>query len=187
MATETKPDGRPPGRAQTLRMQSLVNALTRTALSTPGVAKGIGRRMILLYVVGRNTGKKYAIPVTYTEYEGKVLIGTQFPWVRNLRTGERIKVRYKGKVRTAEVEVVEDEDRVVELFGIMCRENHSFAQFHNIAVDGKGEPDPAAVREAYRLGARAVLLTPKVTEKAEAPKTAETSQGMSQGIEPEPT
>ncbi|MBW8803597.1 MAG: hypothetical protein AUG49_11985 [Catenulispora sp. 13_1_20CM_3_70_7] len=160
MGTETKPDGRPAGRAQTLRMQGLVNVLMRTALSTPGMAKGIGRRMILLYVVGRNTGKRYAIPVAYMEYEGKVLLGTQFPWVRNLRTGERIEVRYKRKVRTAEVEVVEEEDRVVELFEIMCRDNHAFAKFHNIDVDGKGEPDPAAVREAYRLGARAILLTP---------------------------
>lgn len=160
MGTETKPDGRPPGRAQTLRMQGLVNALTRTALSVPGVAKGIGGRMILLYVVGRNTGKKYAIPVVYREYEGKVLIGTQFGWVRNLRTGERIQVRYKGKVRTAEVEVVDEEDRVVELFEIMCRDNHSFAKFHTIGIDGKGEPDPGAVRAAYGWGARAILLTP---------------------------
>ncbi|MFL6113985.1 MAG: nitroreductase family deazaflavin-dependent oxidoreductase [Catenulispora sp.] len=160
MGTETKPDGRPPGRAQTLRMQGLVNALTRTALSTPGVAKGIGRRLILLYVVGRNTGKKYAVPVSYMKHEGKALIGTQFGWVRNLQTGQSVEVRYKGKLRTAEAEVVDEQERVIELFEMLCRDNHAFAKFHNIAIDSKGEPDPAALREAYQLGARVVLLTP---------------------------
>ena len=77
-------------------MQGLVNAFTRAALSTPGVAKGIGRRLILLYVFGRNSGKRYAIPIAYMEHGGKVLIGTQFGWVRNLRTGDPIQVQLQG-------------------------------------------------------------------------------------------
>ena len=142
-------------------MQSLVNTFTRAALSTPGVAKGIGRRLILLYVFGRKSGKRYAIPIAYMEHEGKVLIGTQFGWSRNLRTGDPIQVRYKGLLRSADVEVVEDEDRVVELYTLMCRDNHAFAKFHNIGFDDKGEPYPEAVRAAVRQGARAILLTPQ--------------------------
>ncbi|NUP54025.1 MAG: nitroreductase family deazaflavin-dependent oxidoreductase [Catenulispora sp.] len=161
MGTETKSAGRPAGRAQTLRMQGLVNALTRTALSTPGVAKGIGRYLILLYVVGRKSGKKYTVPIAYIEHDGKVLIGTQFGWSRNLRTGQDLRVRYKGKLRTAEVEVVEDEDRVIELYRLLCKANHNFAGFHNIAIDAAGEPDPVGLRDAYKLGAKAILLTPK--------------------------
>ncbi|MEZ0108447.1 deazaflavin-dependent oxidoreductase (nitroreductase family) [Catenulispora sp. EB89] len=162
MGTGTKPAGRAAGRAQTLPMQGLVNALTRAALSTPGVAKGIGRRLILLYVFGRRSGKRYAIPIAYMEHDGKVLIGTQFGWSRNLRTGDPIQVRYKGKLRSADIEVVEDPDRVAELYTLMCRDNHAFAKFHNIGFDSAGTPDAAAVREAVRLGARAILLTPQV-------------------------
>ena len=143
-------------------MQRLVNALTRTALSTPGLAKGIGRKLILLYVFGRNSGKRYAIPIAYMEHDGKVLIGTQFNWVRNLRTGDPIQVRYKGQLRSAEVEVVTDEDRVTDLYTLLCKDNHNFAKFHNISFDTKGDPNPQAVREAVRLGARAILLTPQV-------------------------
>ena len=161
MGTETKQSGRPAGRAQTLPVQGLVNALTRAALSTPGVAKGIGRRLILLYVFGRKSGKRYAIPIAYMAYEGKVLIGTQFGWSRNLRTGDPIQVRYKGNLRSADVEVVEEPERVAELYTLMCRDNHAFAKFHNIGFDAQGEPDPAAVAEAVRLGARAILLTPQ--------------------------
>jgi len=141
-------------------MQGLVNALTRTALSTPGVAKGIGKRLILLYVTGRKTGKKYSIPIAYMAHDGKVMIGTSFRWVRNLRTGESIQVRYKGDLRTAEVEVVDDEERVVELYRLICKDNRAFANFNHIAVDAKGEPDSDALHAAYGFGARVVLLTP---------------------------
>jgi hypothetical protein len=161
MNAETRPAGRPPGRAQKLPMQKLVNAFTRAALNTPGVAKGIGQRLILLYVFGRNSGKRYAIPIAYMAHDGKVLIGTQFGWSRNLRTGDPIQVRYKGRLRSAEVEVVEDDDRVAELYTLICRDNRAFAKFHAIGFDDRGEPDPAAVREAVRLGAKAILLTPQ--------------------------
>ena len=144
-------------------MQGLVNTFTRAALSTPGVAKGIGRRLILLYVFGRRSGKRYSIPIAYMEHDGKVLIGTQFPWSRNLRTGDPIQVRYKGKLRSADVEVVEDPTRVAELYTLMCRDNHAFAKFHNISFDTKGTPDADAVQEAVRLGARAILLTPQAS------------------------
>ncbi|MEY9932346.1 deazaflavin-dependent oxidoreductase (nitroreductase family) [Catenulispora sp. GP43] len=162
MGTGTETAGRPPGRAKTLPMQGLVNAFTRAALNTPGVAKGIGKRLILLYVFGRKSGKRYAIPIAYMAHDGKVLIGTQFAWSRNLRTGDPIQVRYKGRLRSADVEVVQDADRVAALYTLMCRDNHAFAKFHNIGFDVQGNPDPAAVREAVRLGARAILLTPQV-------------------------
>jgi len=142
-------------------MQNLVNAFTRAALNTPGVAKGIGRRLILLYVFGRNSGKRYSIPIAYMAHDGKVLIGTQFGWVRNLRTGDPIQVRYKGRLRSADVEVVEDEKRVAELYTLMCRDNHAFAKFHAIGFDSAGEPEADAVQAAVRQGARAILLTPQ--------------------------
>jgi len=157
----TNPAGRLAGKAQKLPMQNLVNAFTRAALNTPGVAKGIGRRLILLYVFGRNSGKRYSIPIAYMAHDGKVLIGTQFGWVRNLRTGDPIQVRYKGRLRSADVEVVEDEKRVAELYTLMCRDNHAFAKFHAIGFDSAGEPEADAVQAAVRQGARAILLTPQ--------------------------
>jgi len=157
----TNPAGRPAGKAQKLPMQNLVNAFTRAALNTPGVAKGIGRRLILLYVFGRNSGKRYSIPIAYMAHDGKVLIGTQFGWVRNLRTGDPIQVRYKGRLRSADVEVVEDEKRVAELYTLMCRDNHAFAKFHAIGFDSAGEPEADAVQAAVWQGARAILLTPQ--------------------------
>ena len=90
-----------------------------------------------------------------------MLTGTQFGWSRNLRTGQDLQVRYKGKLRNSEVEVVEDEERVVELYGLLCKANHNFAKFHNIAIGAQGEPDPEGLRAAFKHGAKAILLTPK--------------------------
>ena len=57
--------------------------------------------------------------------------------------------------------MVEDDERVAELYTLMCRDNHAFAKFHAIGFDSAGEPDADAVRDAVRLGARAILLTPQ--------------------------
>jgi deazaflavin-dependent oxidoreductase (nitroreductase family) len=141
-------------------MQGLVNSFTRMALKTPGVAKGIGQRLILLHVVGRKTGKHYDIPIAYMEHDGKVLVGSPFGWVKNLHTGDELDVHLKGERRTTDVEVVADEDRVVELFRLMCRDNHAFAKFNNIHLDDKGEPAADDLHAAYGYGARAILLTP---------------------------
>jgi hypothetical protein len=79
--------------------------------------------------------------------------------VRNLRTGERITVRYKGKRRAADVRIYTDEVDVVEKYALMARENHQFAKFNNIGIGADGAPDATDLRLAWVAGARAVRLT----------------------------
>jgi hypothetical protein len=139
--------------------QRLVNRFICGLLSTPGVARGIGRRLILLNVVGRKSGKRYAVPTAYTRYDGSILVGTQFAWGRNLRTGEPIEVRYLGASRTADVEVISDEDGVVKYYGIMCRDNRQFAKFHHIGFDASGDPNQEDLRRTWQAGSRVFRLT----------------------------
>lgn len=139
--------------------QTAVNALVRGLLSTPGVASGIGKRLITLHVVGRKSGKLMKIPVAYTEHEGLLLVGTPFGWGRNLRTGEPLEVRFKGRRRTADVEVVTDESGVVALYDVMCRDNAQFAKFNKVSVDAAGNPDPGDLRAAWQAGARVFKLS----------------------------
>ena len=148
-------------RAQTLALQGLVNRIIRGLLRTPLVCRLTGRRLILVYVVGRKTGRRYTVPVAYTRDGDALLIGTPFGWVRNLRTGERVELRLKGRRRTAGVEVIADEDGVVAAYAAMARDNHQFAKFNKIAIDDAGDPDPHDVHLAWEAGARAVRLTPR--------------------------
>ncbi len=146
-------------RAQKLKMQSLVNRILRGLLSTPLLSRAIGKRLVTLYVVGRKSGRRYVLPVAYVRDGDALLIGTPFGWVRNLRTGEQMTVRFKGKRRVASVQVYADEPDVVEKFAKMAGENRQFASFNRIGLDAAGNPDPLDLHLAWAAGARAVRLT----------------------------
>jgi len=147
--------------AHTLAFQGAVNRVMRALLRTPLLARLIGSRLLTLYVVGRKTGRRYIVPVAYSRHEGALLFGTEFRWVRNLRSGEPVEIRLKGKRRTADVTVTADEAGVVADYGFLARDNHQFARFNRIAFDAAGEPDPADLHRCWAAGARTVRLVPR--------------------------
>jgi deazaflavin-dependent oxidoreductase (nitroreductase family) len=142
-----------------MALQRMTNVVMRGLLSTPVISSGIGKRLITLHVVGRKSGKHYDVPVAYLDHEGAILIGTPFAWGKNLRTGEPLEVQYKGKRRTADVEVVKDETGVVALYDVICRGNHAFARFNKVKLDAAGNPDPGDLRAAWENGGRVFKLT----------------------------
>jgi hypothetical protein len=148
-------------RARTLRAQGLANRIVRTLLRTPLLCRVVGRRLVVLEVVGRRSGRRLDVPVAYTRQGRVLLIGTPFPWGRNLRTGEPITIRLRGRRRVADVEVRTDETAVVAAYAEMARDNHAFARFNRIGLDDHGDPDPEDLRLAWAAGARAVRLTPR--------------------------
>ncbi|MYR04894.1 hypothetical protein GTV32_00430 [Gordonia sp. SID5947] len=143
-----------------MKMQGVANRVVRGLLATPLISRGIGRRLITIYVVGRKSGKHYSIPVAYTPHGEKLLIGTPFGWGKNLRTGESVGIRLMGRRRSADVEAFTDEPSVVEHYAIICRDNHQFASFNKIGLDADGTPDPDDLHNAFTAGARTFLLTP---------------------------
>jgi len=157
MVDKTATDG---PRAQKLAAQGLVNRLMRGLLRTPLLCRAVGKRLLTLYVVGRKSGRRYAIPVAYTRHDGVLLIGSPFGWGRNLRTGEPVTIRLKGRRRPADVQVLSDEPEVVAAFAVMARDNHNFANFNKIGFDASGNPDPEDLHLAWAAGARAFRLTP---------------------------
>jgi hypothetical protein len=148
------------GQAQTLALQGLANWVVRGLLRAPFISKVLGNRLVTLYVVGRRSGKRYTVPVAYTRH-GVLLIGSPFKWGRNLRTGEPVEIRLKGKRRLADVEVVGDEAGVVEQYGIIAQDNQNFARFNKIGFDEHGNPNPADLHAAWANGARVFRLTPR--------------------------
>lgn len=148
-------------RAQTLALQGAVNRIIRGLLRTPLVCRGIGKRLITVYVVGRKSGRRYTVPLAYTRSGDSLLVGTQFAWVRNLRTGEPVDIRLMGKRRSADVGVLTDQADVIEHFGAMARDNHQFAKFNQIGFDEAGDPSRADLESAWAAGARGVRLTPR--------------------------
>jgi len=149
-----------PETPQTLAVQGVVNRIMRGLLRTPGVARVVGRRLLIVYVVGRRTGRRFAIPVAYTpDTGGTLLIGTPFAWVRNLRSGVPVDIRFRGRLRPVDVQVLRSEADVVAHYDRMCRDNRQFAKFNRIGYDAAGNPKPADLHAAWAAGARAVRLT----------------------------
>jgi hypothetical protein len=111
--------------------------------------------------VGRKSGRRYTIPVAYTRQRDDLLIGTAFGWGRNLRTGEPVSIRLKGRLRQAGVTVLKDEPDVTDAYAVMCRDNRNFAKFNQIGFDADGNPNPEDLHLAWMAGARAFRLTPR--------------------------
>jgi deazaflavin-dependent oxidoreductase (nitroreductase family) len=148
-------------RAQTLGAQKLVNRLVLGLLRTPLLSQAIGRRLVTLYVTGRKSGRRYAIPVAYTRQDGDLLIGTPFGWGRNLRSGEPVTIRLRGRLRQADVQAYRDEADVTRAYAVMSSDNHNFARFNQITIGPGGQPDPGDLHKAWAAGARAFRLTPR--------------------------
>lgn len=156
----------PNPRAQTLALQGLANAVMRGMLRAPLLSRAVGGRLVTLYFVGRKSGNRYTLPVAYLPYEGDLLIGTPFRWGRNLRTGEPIEVRLKGRLRQADVRAYADEADVVRLYEVISRGNHAFANFNKIGFDAEGNPKQEDLHLAWLAGARAFRLTPRLRGRA---------------------
>jgi hypothetical protein len=148
----------PEPRIRISSVQRAANYVVRGLLRTPGVAAGIGARLVTLYIVGRKSGNRYTIVVAYTRHEGDLLIGTPFTWARNLRTGEPVAIRLKGRLRQADVTAYRDEADVTRAYATMCRDNHAFAKFNKVRLDAAGDPDPEDLHLAWLAGARAFRL-----------------------------
>lgn len=163
-ASPNPPAGEPAasaGMPQTLTLQPLVNRVVQGLLRVPLVSRGIGGALLTVYVVGRKSGRRLAVPVAYTRQGDALLVGTPFPWGRNLRTGEPVNIRLQGRLRTSDVEVIEDEAGVVEQYAVITRANRNFAQFNKIGYDEDGTPNPADLHRAWAAGARVIRLTPR--------------------------
>jgi hypothetical protein len=146
---------------RTLAFQGLANRVVRGLLRTPLLCRLVGTRLITIYVVGRRTGKHFAIPVAYTRDHDHLLVGTPFAWARNLSTGEPVDIRLNGRRRTADVTVVTDEAGVVADYAIIARGNRQFAGFNNIALNDDGEPDLGDIHRCWATGARTLRLVPR--------------------------
>jgi deazaflavin-dependent oxidoreductase (nitroreductase family) len=156
---ESRP--RPTPRAHTLAWQGAANRVARGVLRTPLLCRVVGNWLMTIYVVGRKSGRRYPIPVAYVRHNEYLVVGTQFGWGRNLRTGEPVQIRLKGKRRTADVQVITDEAGVVRNYAIMARGNHRFATFNEIGLDEAGDPNPTDLHLAWAAGARAFRFTPR--------------------------
>jgi deazaflavin-dependent oxidoreductase (nitroreductase family) len=146
--------------ATTGRRQRLLNAVVRTLLRSPlhGLVSG---RLLIITVTGRSTGIRYELPVGYVEHDGALLVGTAGRWRHNLNDHDPVRVRYRGRDRPADSEVITDEATIVPLYRAILRHNPIHGRFAGIRTDPDGNPYPSDLRDALRRGCAVVRLRPR--------------------------
>lgn len=128
-----------------------MRAVLGLAFSTP-----LGRRLLLVFHTGRRTGTHYRQPVSYGRHGDTLVSPGGGRWTRNLRDGEPVRLRLRGKDQTARPELVRDPDEVSHLLGVMTAANPGLRRFVRIPTGPDGTPDRTSLSAAIEHGFRIV-------------------------------
>lgn len=137
-----------------VRLMKVVNVPMRLLLRLPFAAP-LSRQLMLLTYTGRKTGKVYHQPVSYVPDGDTLLTPGGGRWKLNLRPGEPIRVRLRGRAVLARPELIRDVDEVERLLVKMIAVNPRAAAFMPV-VGPDGQVDRAKVETAVAYGFRII-------------------------------
>jgi hypothetical protein len=111
---------------------------------------------MLITFTGRTSGKTYRQPLSYVEQDGTLLTPGGGKWKLNLRPGEPVRMRLRGRDVTARPEFVADPDEVERLLVVMSAANPRVRTFVEIPQGADGRLDRDRLQTALRYGFRVV-------------------------------
>jgi hypothetical protein len=133
----------------------LVNVPMRVILALP-FATPLSGRLMLAFLTGRRTGRTYRQPLSYVRDGDTLLTPGGGRWRLNVRDGEPVPVRLRGREVIARPEVVGDLDEVQRLLDIMSAANPTLGAFVGIPRGPGGRFDRARLQAAVDHGFRVV-------------------------------
>jgi deazaflavin-dependent oxidoreductase (nitroreductase family) len=128
-----------------------MRAILRLPLRTP-----LSGRLMLVTHIGRRTGRVYRQPVSYVVAGSALLTPGGGRWTANLRDGEPVPLRLRGRDVHARPELVRDVDEVDRLFQVMAQVNPRLRRFVPIPQGADGHLDRQALITALAHGFRIV-------------------------------
>ena len=141
------------------RLFRIVNVPMRLLLALP-FPTPLGKRLMLVYLTGRKTGRRYRQPVSYTHDHDTLLTPGGGRWKLNLIEGHPTPIRLRGRDITARPELIRDPDQIDQLLGLMTRTNPAVARFVPIPRQPNGHLDPDRLHAAIQHGFRIVRWHP---------------------------
>jgi hypothetical protein len=146
---------RPLGRRLQARMMRVINVPMRIVLglrfTTP-----LSRRLMLVFLTGRKTGKSYRQPVSYVQQGTTLLTPGGGKWKLNLQEGRPERIRLRGRDVLTRPELVSDLDEIERLLGVMTAANPRVSSFVAIPKGSDGRLDRARLETAVKYGFRIV-------------------------------
>lgn len=137
----------------------VVNPIMRGLLRSP-LHGLVSRRLLLLEVTGRKSGRIYSVPIGYVPVGDALYLGTDGRWVRNLRGGAEVRVWLRGRPVAARAEVIDDPDGMAAAYRTMIPGAPQFGQMFGLALDAEGQVDRAAVERLRGAGHVVVRVRP---------------------------
>jgi hypothetical protein len=133
----------------------VLNVPMRRILGLP-FATPLGKRLMLVFYTGRRTGKAYRQPVSYVRQGDTLLTPGGGKWKLNLREGQPVRIRLRGRDILARPELVRDLDEVERLLGVMAAANPAVSGFVAIPKGPDGRLDRTRLQAAVHYGFRIV-------------------------------
>jgi hypothetical protein len=133
----------------------VVNVPMRSVLGL-AIATPLGKRLMLVYLTGRKTGRHYRQPVSYVRDGETLLTPGGGRWKLNLVEGKPTHVRLRGRDISLRPELVRDPAEVDRLLGVMSANNPMVGRFVPIPKGADGHYDRERLDLAIRHGFRIV-------------------------------
>jgi EmrB/QacA subfamily drug resistance transporter len=150
MMSVQRPPARPNRMVWQARLMGVINVPMRLILGLP-FATPLSRSLMLLYLTGRKTGKRYVQPVSYVADGDTLLTPGGGRWKLNLKPGECVRARLCGRVVLARPEYIRDAREIELLLRRMQSVNPRITSFVPVGGSG-GEIDRARVETAVGYG-----------------------------------
>lgn len=104
----------------------------------------VSKNMLLITYTGRKSGKSYTVPVNYLQ-DGNTLYTASWrerTWWRNLRGGQTVTLRLRGKDIVATPQVTESDEGVSALLLTYFKLAPKMAGYFEVGLDSQGNPLP---------------------------------------------
>jgi hypothetical protein len=137
----------------------VLNVPMRFVLGLP-FSTPLGKRLMLVYSVGRTTGRHYRQPVSYVRDGETLLTPGGGRWKFNLVQGQPTHVRLRGRDVSLRPELVRDPAEVDRLLGVMSAKNHMVGRFVPVPKGADGHYDQERLALAIDHGFCIVRWSP---------------------------
>jgi hypothetical protein len=158
---------RPLARRVQARAFRAINVPVRILLGLPFPTPA-GRRLMLLHLTGRRTGRRYRQPVSYIPDGDTLLTPGGGRWKLNLAEDRSVRIRLRGRDVYAVPEIISDPGQVQQLLERMATASPTVKRFVAVPRDADGHFDRRRLQTAVDHGFRIIRWHPTTPPGADA-------------------
>jgi hypothetical protein len=137
-----------PKMTQTPTVPPIVNRTMKFILRSP-VHGMVSKTVLLITFKGRNSGKTYTTPVSYSQFDDQVYIFSHANWWKNLRGGTPVTLRIQGRDFLGLVEsITKDKQAIMDGLTAHLQKVPSDARYYGVTLDDHKSPRAEEVEKA---------------------------------------